>query len=393
MRKEIIQTGKTVEDALETAFMKLGVDRDKVESDWEIIDLPKTSFFGLKKIPAKVKLTVELPEPKQPVGARSQERRTEQRPPQEQRKAVPPQQQKREKPTAAPSPAPQKAAAKPVFSQAAPTPSSPASSDAETRKQDYIVQQKTINPAKIDAAKEYISGILSAMGLEGRLSVATEPDGFVISIAGQGLGAIIGRRGETLDSLQYLTSLVANRLEGDYLRITVDCGEYRKDRQQALVELAKRTAEQVLKTNVSKTLEPMNPSERRIIHATVSEIAGVSSASIGVEVGRRVVIKTPTSTMPSRSRDDRGGSGRERDHRDSRSRDAGRPPRRDDRGGSRSAGRGNRDGDRDGRRDTFSRRDREERKPASALPIAPAPPPKPTPETSSDTPLYGKIEL
>ncbi|MFV0399500.1 MAG: RNA-binding cell elongation regulator Jag/EloR [Oscillospiraceae bacterium] len=385
MRKEIIQTGKTVEDALETAFMKLGVDRDKVESDWKIIDLPKTSFFGLKKIPAKVKLTVELPEPKQSAGARPQERRAEQKPRQEQqRKAAPPQQQKRERPVNSPSPAPQKAAAKPAPSQA--TPASPASSETVAKKQDYKVQEKTINPEKIDAAKEYISGILSAMGLEGELTVATEPDGFIVSIEGQGLGAIIGRRGETLDALQYLTSLVANRLEGDYLRITVDCGEYRKDRQQALVELAKRAADQVLKTNVSKTLEPMNPSERRIIHATVSEIEGVSSASIGVEAGRRVVIKTPTSTMPSRSRDDRGGSGRDRDHhRDSR-RDGGRPR-------SGGGGRGNRDRDRDGRRDSGPRREREERKPASALPIAPAQPPKPTPETSSDTPLYGKIEL
>ena len=119
-------------------------------------------------------------------------------------------------------------------------------------------------------------------------------------IIGDGVGQIIGRRGDTLDSLQYLCSLVANRKGGDYLRVTVDCGDYRLRRRATLETLAKKLSAQVLKTGHSKSLEPMNPFERRIIHAAVSVIEGVSSASVGDEPNRRVVITLPGTRPPRR---------------------------------------------------------------------------------------------
>lgn len=101
---------------------------------------------------------------------------------------------------------------------------------------------------------------------------------------------MIGRRGETLDALQYLSSLVANRIEGDYIRVSLDSCGYREKREETLKGLAERISEKALKTGKSTVLEPMNPYERRIIHSVVSKIEGVNSKSIGEEPYRKIVI-------------------------------------------------------------------------------------------------------
>ena len=99
-------------------------------------------------------------------------------------------------------------------------------------------------------------------------------DGILIDLKGDELGIIIGHRGETLDAIQYLVSLVANKGEEKYQRITIDTGEYRKKRERTLTSLARRIAQNAVKTRRSTTLEPMNPYERRIIHTAVQEIDG-----------------------------------------------------------------------------------------------------------------------
>ena len=165
---------------------------------------------------------------------------------------------------------------------------------------------------KVGLTKEYITNILTAMGLSGfTITESGDDEHAVLNIEGQGLGVIIGRRGETLDAIQYLASLVANRLGGDYFRITVDSGDYRSKREQTLKHLAEKLSKTVARTGRSSTLEPMNPYERRIIHSVVSGIEGVSSKSIGEEPNRRVVI---SSTNPRRqdSRRPRGGNDRRR---------------------------------------------------------------------------------
>ena len=148
----------------------------------------------------------------------------------------------------------------------------------------------------------------------------------VLDITGDKLGVVIGRRGETLDSLQYLTILASNRTEESYCRISIDCNGYRDKRRETLESLAKRTSAKVIKQGRKIALEPMNPYERRIIHSCVAEIEGVSSHSTGVEPYRKVVIYADKpkfdNRRPRRSGDrndhgERRGSGNTRNYRQS----------------------------------------------------------------------------
>ncbi len=153
------------------------------------------------------------------------------------------------------------------------------------------------------AAKNYIEEILAKMGISATLSVTENEEGAVINIEGTETGAIIGRRGDTLDALQYLASTICNKNTKDYYRITVDSCGYREKRAQTLSELAKKIAASVKKNGRTAALEPMNPYERRIIHSVITEIEGVSSKSVGEEPYRKVVI---SSDNPRPYRNDRG---------------------------------------------------------------------------------------
>ncbi len=190
------------------------------------------------------------------------------------------------------------------------------------------VVEAEYEPGKAETALDYLSGILSAMGIDAELVLTESEEGAVIDIQGEMTGAVIGRRGETLDALQYLTGMAANKNDREYYRISLDSCGYREKRKTALEELAKKIAKTVLRTGRSTTLEPMNPYERRMIHAAISEIEGVTSKSIGEEPYRKVVI---SSTNPPRGDRQRG--------------------RRNDRGGER---RGSRYGDREIKRDPHS---------------------------------------
>lgn len=144
---------------------------------------------------------------------------------------------------------------------------------------------------KLEAAKNYLAGILASMGLTSvEMKVKETEEGAVITFEGDGMAVLIGHHGETLDALQYLVALTCNRIDGDYYRITLDCGNYREKREVTLQGLAARIAEKVKRTGRSQLLEPMNPYERRIIHAVVTDIEGVYSKSKGEEPNRRVVI-------------------------------------------------------------------------------------------------------
>lgn len=146
-----------------------------------------------------------------------------------------------------------------------------------------------ITPA--DKAVEFIQTVLKDMGLTATVSVkSTEDDGATVSVSGTGLGALIGRRGEVLDSIQYLSSLAANRVYDGFYRITLDVEGYREKREETLRRLAQRQAEKVLKYKRSFALEPMNPYERRVIHTAIQEIPGVATYSIGQDAERRIVI-------------------------------------------------------------------------------------------------------
>jgi spoIIIJ-associated protein len=150
--------------------------------------------------------------------------------------------------------------------------------------------------SKLTVAQNFISNILDAMGYNDyKLIVSENNMGTIITINCDDVGTLIGRRGETIDSLQYLVSLAINKIEGDFLKIKIDCGDYRSKREKTLMELAKNVAKNVAKTGYSSTLEPMNPYERRIIHSVVGDIVGVSSKSVGEEPHRKVQIVSTKS--------------------------------------------------------------------------------------------------
>ena len=149
---------------------------------------------------------------------------------------------------------------------------------------------------KEEMAVEYITAVLKAMGVQDFTAEANrDGENLNITLKGDDLGFVIGRRGETIDAIQYLASLAVNRLDGDYMRITIDSGNFREKREKTLESLARRLARNVVKSGRSMTLEPKNPYERRIIHATVATVEGATSSSIGEEPNRRVVI---SSTNP-----------------------------------------------------------------------------------------------
>ena len=164
-----------------------------------------------------------------------------------------------------------------------------------------------------EAAKAFLSRVLEKMGVVGAsVTARVENETCVLAIEGEDLGFIIGRRGETLDALQYLTGLVANRVDNSYYRISIDIGNYREKREQTLEALAKRIGEKAAKTGRRTSLEPMNPYERRIIHTAVQEIEGATSFSVGSDAARHVVI-APSDDNPmknnSRPRRRRGNGG------------------------------------------------------------------------------------
>ncbi len=205
-------------------------------------------------------------------------------------------------------------------------------SEAKTKPQKNIKKQdvkaeetkpvKEVAPAKemfvgeaSKKAETYIRSILEGMGVgEINISVSEDDEGVVAQLdCGNDYGYIIGRRGETLDAIQYLTRLVINKGSEGYKRVSINAGNYREKREETLRDLAKKNASRVKKYGRNVTLDPMNPYERRIIHTTVQEIEGVDSHSVGSESDRRVVITLAegfTATNPghrgSRRNDYRG---------------------------------------------------------------------------------------
>lgn len=160
---------------------------------------------------------------------------------------------------------------------------------------------------KTDIAKGYIMAIIRDMGVE-NVTIETDEgeDGVKFEIIADGFEELIGKKGELLDALQYLSSLACNKINKEYYRISIDSCGFREKRKQYLIDLTKKIAEGVKKNGRTSALEPMNPYERRIIHATVSEIEGVTSKSVGEEPYRKVLISS-TERRERRNDDRRGG--------------------------------------------------------------------------------------
>lgn len=190
---------------------------------------------------------------------------------------------------------------------------------------------------KIEKAKEYLTEVLSKMGVEAELVVTAGAESAMIDIVAENNGAVIGKRGETLDALQYLTFMIANRGDREYYRVILNSANYRERRRKTLEELAAKIARNVLRSGRQTALEPMNPYERRIIHSAIAEIEGVSSKSVGEEPYRKVVISSNKPVRRRRNdrndrgdRNDRQGNrgNRRNDNRDRRRRNPDEPPTR-----------------------------------------------------------------
>lgn len=264
MIREAIGIGKTVDEAYENAKVQLNAPFE-ADVQFTVIEQPKKKAFGIfgKETPAKVKAFYEIPD--------------------EQPAAKPVKEKKAEKS------APKAHAAKPA-----------------------PVKKPVANPEAFEGTKAYIRSILKGLGIsECEVSFAEEEDGLAIELdCGEDYGVVIGRRGETLDAIQYLVRLYMNKGKDNYKRVSINIGNYREKRAETLRELAKRNAAKVLRNGRNAVLDPMNPYERRIIHTTIQEIEGVESHSVGSDSERKVVITLAEGvkpTNPDRRYNNRGG--------------------------------------------------------------------------------------
>ncbi|MBQ4651561.1 MAG: protein jag [Oscillospiraceae bacterium] len=155
-------------------------------------------------------------------------------------------------------------------------------------------QEPVVNadePAEYTAIRKFLSGLLEKMGVKAEISISLRDNGGInVNLSGNAMGAIIGRRGETLDAIQHLTNYVVNRGSDKHLHISVDAESYRSKREDSLTHLAEKMAEKAIKYKRSMALEPMNSYERHVIHTALQNYEGVTTSSTGVEPNRRVVV-------------------------------------------------------------------------------------------------------
>lgn len=353
-----IFTAKTVEEAKALAAAKFGKDIKSIK--FEVLDEGKKGFLGIGKTDAKVKATYV---PAQTAAAQQSAKKAPVKAAEVKKTEAPkaaPAPKAAEAPKAEVKPEPVVQEAQPEIKQeTAATVQEFNDDEAEYSLDNFtLIEDESLENPKVKLAKDYIRSVLGAMDVEVTFEVYQNETGAVINIDSNNNGTIIGRRGETLDAVQYLCSIIANRGDSDYFRITIDCLGYRSKRKDTLEQLAAKVAKSVLRTGRSQPLEPMNPYERRVIHSAISKIEGVSSRSVGEEPYRKIVIS---------SNNPRSGGGRRRDNR--------------------------RGGDRDFKRNSRPRKENFERKSVDLSTSFEKDYKRPMPEDNIEGSLYGKIEL
>ncbi|MDO4815858.1 MAG: RNA-binding cell elongation regulator Jag/EloR [Bacillota bacterium] len=238
MIKSLEKSGRTEDEALQAALEELGLDRDDVSV--EIVERAKSGFLGIGASPAIVRVQYEAPD----------------------------------EPEELPS-----------------------------------AEETAAKKAVVDECEEYaeirsfLTGLLQRMGTEADIEITPrENKGVNVNLSGANMGAVIGRRGETLDAIQHLTNYVVNRGSDKHMHISVDAESYRAKREESLVRLAEKMAAKVIKYKRSMALEPMNSYERHIIHTALQDYEGVTTSSTGTEPNRRVVVSydrpQPESNKP-----------------------------------------------------------------------------------------------
>ena len=223
MIKTLEKTGRTEDDAINAALAELGLDRDDVSV--EILERAKSGFLGIGASPAVVRVSYEAEDE--------------------------------------PAPAEETVVVETV----------------EVEVSAPVVDE----PADYAAVRQFLTGLLDRMGVKANIAISARDNGGInVELSGSGMGAIIGRRGETLDAIQHLTNYVVNRGSEKHLHISVDAENYRSKREESLTKLAEKMAEKAIKYKRSMALEPMNSYERHVIHTALQNYEGVTTSSTGV---------------------------------------------------------------------------------------------------------------
>ncbi|MBQ5777716.1 MAG: protein jag [Oscillospiraceae bacterium] len=245
MARKIEVCGKTIDEAIEKGLIELGLEREEVSV--EVLENPKSGFLGIGATPAKILMKVF----------------SENGDDDDEEEIVP----VKEEPV-------------------------------KKEKKEKKAVAGTCDSAR---AKEFLNEVLSYICADAHVEEKEGEEGFIsLEIVGSDLGGVIGRRGETLDALQHLTSLVCNRKSEGKKRIALDAENYREKRSESLDRFARRAAGQVLKYKRNKALEPMNAYERHIVHVALQDMENISTSSVGVEPMRRVIINyTGLDARPS----------------------------------------------------------------------------------------------
>ena len=310
MEKFITATGKTIDLAIAAALEELHMDRDSVSV--EVLENPRSGFLGIGAQPARVKVTYEAPDeapkPALSSASRSKPKKPAESKPADGAKVIAPAAPKVIAPAAPEAPRPQDTrAAAPKALQQPRQDRAPKQRGPKPERRDQKPRQpqqaekpavpaepKVYAPAEPGSREErieiFIKGLLEHMGSDAvPHAVKTGDDTYLVDLVGENLGILIGRRGETLDAIQQLTSYSVNRT-GSRVRVQLDAENYRAKREQSLESLARKVAAKVTRYRRSVTLEPMNAYERHVIHAALQDVPGVNTYSIGSEPNRRVVV-------------------------------------------------------------------------------------------------------
>ncbi|MBQ1706769.1 MAG: Jag N-terminal domain-containing protein [Clostridia bacterium] len=326
MVKDAIAIGATIEEAQQSAIRSLNAPED-ADVQFEVLQFPEKKKFGLfggKQ--AEVRAFYEAKEEKPKVAAVKKSSGNAKA--KAQQKAEKPANQKKEKAAAPKKTAEEKKGTSPKKAEKA------AEKPAEPR--EAVSMEEA--PEQVKKAYAYLKTVIEGLGIENyEIDVTKAGKEYFFEVSSEdNYSLLIGRRGETLDSIQYLTRLAANRgkEDGKSVRISINVGDYREKRERTLKDIARKNGRRVRKYGRNMTLNPMNPSERRIIHTTIAEMEGLQSYSIGSDADRRVVIALAEGVEPLQPRNT-GGRGRN---------DRGRGGRGNDRGGRGRNDRGGRGG-------------------------------------------------
>ena len=280
MIKFIDMTGKTEDEAIQRALSQLGMDRDDVSV--EILERAKSGFLGIGGSPATVRVRYDDGQPEPKPEAKKPESKAESKP------AAP----KAAKPLYCPEVLQKEVRAKEKQERESRHSERKAEPKAEKTVREPVVLGEEVHDEKSEQIRTFLKGLLEHMDSAAEIKVyETEKGRYKVILEGEKLGALIGRRGETLDAIQQLTNYSINRGgESKRARVQIDAENYREKREESLERLAQKVAGKVVKYRRNVTLEPMNAYERHVIHTALQDTQYISTFSIGTEPNRRVVV-------------------------------------------------------------------------------------------------------